>query len=432
MITTTLILQMPLTPAERQKLYRERLKEVNPEKFKSQQKQNAERTKRNRKKITEFPSSEQEIIRKQWRERKKKSKEQPKPEVEPESSEGHGQFLTRERNTRRVIYRLKNENTKLQEESKTLKKTLKKIRQRLNRSIDKNNEFFAIIEEKNQMIRSFEDRLGPITKKGEVLEEMSPFSKTCAYIDQNLPNIRPEERESVKKVLLEHNVIAETIKDSYKSKNSEEKRLMKDVFTKNNKINKYSMKTRMAAYLGLKGKIRHTKQKNKTSLIQTQLRNFYERDDVSRMTAGKNEIKTRKKEKKQRRYLLGTLNKLYQKYREEGGKLSFTTFKRYRPFYVLPPKAEKRETCACKRHENLHMKATALKSIGLISTTDLDDLLSMVVCSSKSKECAYGDCDFCKNKRIEFSMGVKDLNYMVSWNEWVLKSHEYKQKKNAM
>ncbi|CAG4987373.1 unnamed protein product [Parnassius apollo] len=35
--------------------------------------------------------------------------------------------------------------------------------------------------------------------------------------------------------------------------------------------------------IGLKGKIRHTKQKNKSSLIQTQLRNFYERDDVSRL-----------------------------------------------------------------------------------------------------------------------------------------------------
>ncbi|CAG4951818.1 unnamed protein product [Parnassius apollo] len=64
---------MPLTPKEMQKLYRERMKEVNPEKFKLQQKQNAERTKRNRKRIAEYPLSDQEIIRKQWRERKKKN-----------------------------------------------------------------------------------------------------------------------------------------------------------------------------------------------------------------------------------------------------------------------------------------------------------------------------------------------------------------------
>lgn len=159
-----------------------------------------------------------------------------------------------------------------------------------------------IIEEKNQMIRSFEDTCPPVTspiaKKDEALDQMTPASKTCAYIDQHLPNIRPEERESVKKVLLEHNVIVDTLKDCYKGKNTEVKRLMKDVFTKSDKINKYGMKTKMAAYLGLKGKIRHTKQKNKCPLIQTQLRFFYERDDVSRMTAGKNEIKTQKKTEK--------------------------------------------------------------------------------------------------------------------------------------
>ncbi|CAG5047159.1 unnamed protein product [Parnassius apollo] len=218
---------MPLTPKERQKLYRERLKEVNPEKFKLQQKQNAERTKRNRKRIAEYPLSDQEIIRKQWRERKKKSKKEPKPEVVPLER----QILTQKRNyNRRVIYRLKNENTKLEEELKKYKKSLKKIRQRLNRSMEKNKKLLEIIEEKNQMIRSFEDRSSPIAKKDKALEQMTPVSKTCAYIDQNLPSIRPEERESVKKVLLEHNVIVGTIKDSYKSKNTQEKRLIKDFF----------------------------------------------------------------------------------------------------------------------------------------------------------------------------------------------------------
>ncbi|CAG5050375.1 unnamed protein product [Parnassius apollo] len=68
-----------------------------------------------KKRIAEYPSSDQVIIRKQWRERKKKSKKEPKPEVVP--LEGHGQILTQKRNyNRRVIYRLKNENTKLEEE----------------------------------------------------------------------------------------------------------------------------------------------------------------------------------------------------------------------------------------------------------------------------------------------------------------------------
>lgn len=162
------------------------------------------------------------------------------------------------------------------------------------------------------------------------------------------------------------------------------------------------MKTKMATYLGLKGKIRHTLKKKSGNIIQTQFNDFFERDDVSKMTAGKNEIKTQNKQKKQRRYLLRTLRKLHKKYYQEGGKLSFATFKRYRPFYVLPPKAEKRETCACKKHENLQMKATLLKSIGLVATKDLDDLLAMIVCDTKSNVCAYGECELCKNKCIDF------------------------------
>lgn len=52
----------------------------------------------------------------------------------------------------------------------------------------------------------------------------------------------------------------------------------------------------MATYLGLKGKIRRTLKKS-GNIIQTQLKNFFERDDVSKMTAGKNETKTQNKQK---------------------------------------------------------------------------------------------------------------------------------------
>ncbi|CAK1592846.1 unnamed protein product [Parnassius mnemosyne] len=89
---------MPLTPAEKQKLYRERLKETNTEKLLTQNRKNAERRKRNRKKIAEY-------------ERKKKGKEESKPEevllVE------NAQILKQQRDQyRRGIYKLKTENTK--------------------------------------------------------------------------------------------------------------------------------------------------------------------------------------------------------------------------------------------------------------------------------------------------------------------------------
>lgn len=422
---------MPLTPAERQKLYRERLKEKDPEKFLSQKRKNADRTREKRKKIADYAASEQENIRKQWRDRKKKSNEEPSsslPEIMPSAEDA--QVVKQKRNqNRRVLYKLKAENIALKKQQEQLQKALKNCKKRINRSIKKNIKLLELIEEKNNLIRDLEERLSPgVIERND--EEMTPSSKTDAYIQQNLPNIRPEEKDRVKKTLLEHHVIVETMKQSYQSKDTKEKQVLKDIVKKSEILDKYRMKTKIATYLGLKGKIRHTLKKNRGSIIRTQLREFYERDDISKMTAGKNEIKTQNKQKKQRRYLLGTLRKLHLKYCQEGGQLSFATFKRYRPFYVLPPKAEKRETCACKKHENLQIKATLLKSIGLVATKDLDDLLAMIVCDTKSNVCAYGECELCKNKHIDFTIGGKNLNDIISWDEWNLKHHEYKGKIN--
>ena len=50
-----------------------------------------------------------------------------------------------------------------------------------------------------------------------------------------------------------------------------------------------------------------------------EIQQFYERDDVSRATAGKKEVKTSKKIKRQRRYLLKILKDIYQQYKHEGG-----------------------------------------------------------------------------------------------------------------
>jgi hypothetical protein len=73
---------------------------------------------------------------------------------------------------------------------------------------------------------------------------------------------------------------------------------------------------------------------------------FYERYDVSRMTAGKKETVTRKKIKKQRRFLLDTLTNLYLKFKSETNVfVSYSQFCKFRPFWVLRPKISDRETC---------------------------------------------------------------------------------------
>lgn len=57
--------------------------------------------------------------------------------------------------------------------------------------------------------------------------------------------------------------------------------------------------------------------------------------------------------KKQNRILLNTIEKLFEKLRLENTKtqLSYTTFCRLMPFWVVMPKENDRETCACKQRK---------------------------------------------------------------------------------
>lgn len=202
---------MPLTPAERQKLYRERLKKNNPGKFLLQKKKNAERTKANRKRISEYSASAQKNIRKEWRERKNKSKKD-KPKVnKPKENEPILKL-------RKVVHKLQKENKELECQQEKWKNTARNLRKKLRRSIDKNNKLMELLKQKDEYIE--ENFNNSTTEKTENKEEMTPLSKTNAYIDLNLPDIPLQEKERVKKTLLEHNVLVETIKEAYQSKNT--------------------------------------------------------------------------------------------------------------------------------------------------------------------------------------------------------------------
>lgn len=399
--------------AERQKRYREKMKIENPAKFKEMQRKNNENSKRKRKRIADFGPEEQAQIREQWRGKKQKKRN---------DEEVTNNALIKQRHIAKINYRLQTENNNLRVNIKELKKEMKTLKKRLGRALQRNEKLIDMIQ-----------KLQPKPESENQQEEncSTPYSKTNKFLEENLPNVSFEEKEKVKRRLLEHNVLVDTIKDRYAKTNKIcEKNVLKDMVS-SDIPKKYKMKTKLSSYLGLKGKIRHIQVKKRNSSLLNHLKDFFERDDNSVATAGKKETKTLKKVTKQRRYLLGTLNELYGKYKVEGGKISFSTFKRYRPFYILRPKVDNRDTCACKRHENLKLKAVELKSMGLIETKSLGDLLSMVVCDAKKKECAYDECQNCKEKAVQFKIDSKNLQETVSWSEWILNSHEYVKKNDG-
>lgn len=129
---------------------------------------------------------------------------------------------------------------------------------------------------------------------------------------------------------------------------------------------------------------------------------FLSRDDNSRASAGKNETILRFKKKKQKRFLSDTMLHLHQKLMLEMPhlKLSYWLFCRTKPFWIVAPNINNRETCVCKLHDNAQMKADRLKHLGIINSQSLSKVAEELCCDTQAKACMYRECLSCKNKSL--------------------------------
>ena len=87
---------------------------------------------------------------------------------------------------------------------------------------------------------------------------------------------------------------------------------------------------------------------------------FYERDDVSRMCAGKKDCvsirnKDGSKEKVQKRLLLASISEIYANFKAEfpSLKIGFSTFTLLRPKWCMPVGAAGSHVCVCTYHQTL-------------------------------------------------------------------------------
>ncbi|KAF9417937.1 hypothetical protein HW555_005082 [Spodoptera exigua] len=155
-------------------------------------------------------------------------------------------------------------------------------------------------------------------------------------------------------------------------------------------------------------------------------------DDVSRVTSGRKETRTQHKEKKQIRYLLDTLVESYKKYRDGGGRYGFTTFFNHKPFYVLSPRLNARDTCLCIKHSNLEFQHATLRRCGALKM-GMREALSNVACNTKNYTCMYDKCELCKDKKLDFESpeNSKPDDNNVSWLHWERQDHIYSKKEEA-
>ncbi|KAJ2937230.1 hypothetical protein O0L34_g19420 [Tuta absoluta] len=372
---------MALTAAERQKRYRNKIKQ-DKEKYEQHKKKELVRLAKINKKINELTEDEKKERRKKWREQKQKQKE-------------------------------KSETTLC--EDNEVETSLQDFNQKVNKVTQSLNKRYRILykdfKEAFKKVKLQQTALNTVRKK--------LYRQTKTYVEEIMSLKAENKRLRARQELLESS-LREVYADC---KTPAGKQIIKEVPLN---IERKTDTVSDPKLLGLKGRIRVSKKTIRRPVhekIMTEMTKFFTRDDISRCTAGKKETRTRKNHKMQIRYLVDTLNNLYQIYKDEGGKYSYATFFRYKPFYVLSPGASSRDTCMCIKHANMELLFEALKKKGVISHPNITDLLKDVVCDTKSYACMSSKCENCKNTRIKYN--EDKFQEEVIWRQWVREDHKY-------
>ncbi|CAH2091995.1 unnamed protein product [Euphydryas editha] len=233
----------PMTSAERQRKYREKLKEEDPAKLEKLKEENAERTKKKYKNIKQLPEFKQKEQRKNRNKKKEPNVNQTEESKIYQKQKG------------KVRYLLSKENLKLKLTIERMSKIIraqKKTLYRYKKQIENLKESLKKTENEFENLRTLGENPNSVTE-----EATTPFSKTEKFIQEIIPNIPSPDKERVKKAIFENYVLKQSLSEQYsKAESKREKDVLKTVIN-NDIVTKYKLKTNLGySCLGLKGRLR--------------------------------------------------------------------------------------------------------------------------------------------------------------------------------
>ena len=399
--------RMPLTAAEKQRRYRERLKS-DPEKYAAHLREERNRWKKRKdmgltRTISNVSNREARQMRKHWRtakaedrKRKRKALDTAMNELTPPNSPElalpvAGPSSSKQTRARKNRRKLKNKIASLTDELLKEQKRAAKYKMRWSRA---------------------KNRCGELTPRRKTAKMLSPNGS----------------RHALRKQLFLSNVVIHQLREKFKETKSERSKKHFKQIACGSVVKKYRLKKTLSHEIGLSRTFVSNEKRKEYNSKRMQclqdVQNFYTRDDNSRMTAGKKETKTFGKLKKQKRLLNDSLKNLHGKLlRESNYKISYTLFCRMRPFWVVEPSTRDRDTCLCKIHDNFRFVVEKLHNLKAITASDSDNLASETTCSTSSKACMYGMCKECKDAEIPLNSDL-DMEMEISWKQWTIKKEE--------
>lgn len=305
------------------------------------------------------------------------------------------------------------------------KKSAKKKREQILKEKElKIQEYKRKMEKYKKRLQRFEKKANNNGKNDE-----TPNTKLTRMCDS------PETRKDVVKKAIFGEVLNEQLKENYAGlKTQKEKEIFGNVVS-GAIVKKYKLWKFQDSVISYKRLQKPKKcsllptKRTRLALISSQhlkiVQNFYENDDNSRIGAGKRECVTRKGVKQQKRYLLDTMSNLFKKFKSNNSILiSYQTFCRLRPFWVVTPKINERDTCLCIKHANVDLKLTALHCRKILGYDNHNILLEKTCCNRYDEQCLSRECQRCVNKNPDYK--EFDDSKPISFKKWIAEKQDYK------
>lgn len=414
---------------EREKKRRQRAKiysnPVSHEKFRQQQiKNNNVRKKKGLiKPISELSKRQQAAQRKKWREsqdRYYKKIKQLSLESEEKSDGADGTsrspITSRPRSNKSIGIKIARKNRDLMKrklkDAKKENEQLRKEKQKYKRDSDKYRKRYVREKALNSQLET---------------QSPSPNKKVSLTLQKG--------SDEVRKQLTFSFVLQKQIKKNYESASWKEKTTISKIVA-GATIKKYHALGRLSKIVSAKrytrnkdnvGFILEKRRRNldKSELLNKEIFEFFQRDDITTQSPNKNDfVSLYKKEKTLKRFLNDSLLNLYKVFlKGRDKKISFTTFKKHKPYFVTYLKCNARNTCACIKHLNMQLKIDRLKNLNIIPSKNLSEIMSSMTCKSERSEiCMLGLCRHCKIKKLPISDNYK--NDSTFYYEWIRTEEE--------
>ena len=408
-----------MTNKERQQLYRSKLF-ANPERREEHLKKERERWKRRKEGKKQLSNREIRMQRKKWRESKQQSRSTIKLTSTPIMDE------TPSLNNLDISGIQSTPCSSTLSESRQKTYGRKKTKRNKSKVYRENEKLKLQLVEALRKAEKYKKQVQRLKIKEQ--NKNTPRSKTNQLIGKS--QVRPE----VKRMLLFSNVLLHLLRDKYKLSKSDKEKFVMTRLISSRLIKKYRMIQMCWSNIGIGKKrlLKMTEQvyqynRSKYNSLSRRMADkvtmFFERDDNSRITTGKNDTLTRNGEKKQRRLLLETMLILHAKYCQENplNKISYTTFCHLKPHWVMQPTARDRQTCLCKPHENFRFVLMKLVSMKVLPSdcSSVGNCIGKMVCENANINCYLRTCETCTSKPYSIFSTSFDGELPTSWQQWV-------------